>query len=93
MREVCLVDAFRSLGLKVTYERDGPFYAIADDRRILSSIGLLDYIKTNSHDHMMTTSQPYHNCRRYTIDVVEDSQIREPGLYILLPDISLRCGF
>ena len=48
MRDVCLVDAFRSMGLKVAYESNGPFCAIADGRRILSSIGLLDCITTES---------------------------------------------
>ena len=27
MRDVCLVDAFRSMGLKVAYQSNGPFYA------------------------------------------------------------------
>lgn len=51
MRDVCLVDAFRSMGLKVEYESDGPFYAVADGRRILSSIGLLDRITTEPRDY------------------------------------------
>ena len=69
-RDTCLTDAFRSLGLKVPYDADGPFYAIQDGRRILSSIGHLDRTITCTWKDMFALSsssalqllQVHHRC-------------------------------
>lgn len=38
-RETCLVDAFRSLGVKVSYSGHGPFWALADGAKMLEPLG------------------------------------------------------
>lgn len=38
--EACLVDSFRSVGVKVPYSSDGPFFALADGRNMLLPFGL-----------------------------------------------------
>ena len=38
---VCLVDTLRSLGRKVPYDRDGPFWALADGNTMLRPFGSL----------------------------------------------------
>lgn len=37
--ETCLVDAFRSLGVKVPYTKSGPFWAVGDGVDMLSPFG------------------------------------------------------
>ena len=38
-KDVCLVDALRSLGVRVPYVRDGPFWAQADGNAMLREFG------------------------------------------------------
>ena len=38
--DVCLIDSLRALGVKLTYERSGPFRAIADGNRLLQEHSL-----------------------------------------------------
>ena len=40
-RDTCLVDAFRSVGIKVPYTRDGPLWATADGMKLLAPFGYL----------------------------------------------------
>lgn len=40
-KEVCLIDAFRSLGIKQTYHCDGPFWALGDGKPMLQPHGFL----------------------------------------------------
>ena len=40
-KDVCLVDAFRALGIKVPYKQDGPFWAIQDGAAMLEPFGCL----------------------------------------------------
>ena len=37
--DVCLIDAFRALGVKVPYTCDGKFWALADGNRMLEPFG------------------------------------------------------
>lgn len=40
--EVCLVDSFRALGVKVPYNKSGPFWAVRDGQKMLEPLGHLD---------------------------------------------------
>ena len=42
--DVCYVKAFRSLGFRVPYLRDGPFWALADGTEMLRPFGFLAYM-------------------------------------------------
>lgn len=39
--DTCLVDAFRSVGVKVPYVEDGPFWVLADGAQMLAPFGPL----------------------------------------------------
>ena len=40
-KETCLVDAFRSIGIKVPYTGPGPFWAVSDGAKMLEPLGQL----------------------------------------------------
>ena len=40
-QEVCLIDALRSLGVQLSYQTDGPFWALADGNKLLHPHGSL----------------------------------------------------
>lgn len=41
--DVCLVDSFRAIGLKVPYSQDGPFWAVQDGNGMLEPLGCLGW--------------------------------------------------
>ena len=42
-KNVCLIDALRSLGAAIQYDRDGPLYAMGDGNTILAPHGTLGW--------------------------------------------------
>ena len=43
-KNVCLIDALRSLGVPVQYASNGPFWALGDGNRMLEPFGPLGYL-------------------------------------------------
>ena len=91
--EVCLVDSFRAVGVKVPYRSHGPFWALKDGKEMLKPMGHLDSIKLSPtvwenfllQLHSQTLEPP-----RY--DIEPCSGHLSPGKYVLHKD-SHFCGF
>ena len=71
LTHTCLVDAIRALGIKVPYDRNGPFWAVHDGSSMLAPLtsrrqGCIFFVKTSTFKDYVSSQMARHHLHETT---------------------------